>query len=134
MIPAMAPPEMGTREIREEDGLVGSAVKAYSVEDAVWDTLALTSALYSFLSTDGLRNIEWKDERRVKHEPKSIRIRGNRGPWRDGDEGIVEAGLDISVEGAVADGDWGTLGLVGAKFSGYTAIEGLVPLAGPAGG
>jgi len=77
----------------------------------------------------------WNEKMRgeMKHEPKSIGIRGNGCPWRDGDGGSVEKGLDIRVEGAVAYGYWRTLGLVGAKFSCYTAFERLVPLAGPAG-
>jgi len=41
VIPAMAPPERGKRETKEEEEVVGS-----SVEDAVRGKVALTSAVY----------------------------------------------------------------------------------------
>lgn len=123
----MAPPVTGMRDTREDE-VVGSVVRVFSAEEDVWDTLALTSALYSFLQMD-----EQKGERRIADEPNSIRIWGDRCPRRNGNESTAETGVDVGVEGAVADGNWGTMGLVRAKCGVYTAFEGLVPLASPAG-
>lgn len=127
VIPAMAPPVTGMRDTREDE-VVGSVVKVFSVEEDVWDTLALTSALYWFLQMG-----EQNGERRIEDEPNSIRIWGDRCPRGDGNESTAETRADVGIERAVADGNWGTMGLVGAKCSVYTAFEGLVPLASPAG-
>lgn len=68
------------------------------------------------------------------HEPNLIgNWRKGRPRW-DGDTGIVESELDGLVEGADENSVWGTLGLVGFESGVYTTFEGLVPLAGPAGG